>query len=166
MLEKKILEKLSELHALGVFVISWNSIFSWIGFRNTEAIYTLTDKEYVESYRGKTCSVTKLGLKMVAPVAPPTSNSEQLDRLRVFMGSSTDVLFTYLSDGLRHEHGQALKEMDGAYRRLLFAKDQLKSLGLLDVMNVKTVPRYSLLRLTDTAFPFGRPRCDVTTRRS
>lgn len=156
----KIISSLLELHAIGiskpariqVAMFAGYTCLSSTGF--AKAINRLKKIGYLTFPNSKCYALTTSGRESMPQVQAPHDNNEVHQRMRCLLDEKTAGIFTSLLDGSTHlrfeiasKNGYSNLSSTGYSK----AMSKLRGLSLIDY------PDKSSIKLTDIAFPFGRP---------
>jgi hypothetical protein len=163
--QQVIFGAMCELHCVGIQEIPVELIAMFAGYSNTRSatfakqLKDLESKAWIGKPKTAHFSLTEVGIKEMPPVDPPKSNEDVHERLLGILQKkvkTTDKLMSLwdlLRDGKEHDiKALAGKIGYGNSRSAGYASmiSTMQELGLAE----KTK---GSVRLTDVAFPFGRP---------
>ena len=162
--ESRILEKMAKRYSFGVIEVSKDEVLKFAGYsfatarRFIDATKSLQEKGHVEYLRSsKSYRLTEVGLQQVPSVQreKPKSNSDFHAQLKEdFESPKADQLLDMLADGRVHDRQTVCIALGYKYQTATaFAKSvkELNTLGFLEAAG------RGKFKLTDKAFPLGRP---------
>mmetsp|Transcript_18516 Transcript_18516/g.27983 ORF Transcript_18516/g.27983 Transcript_18516/m.27983 type:complete len:269 (+) Transcript_18516:436-1242(+) len=159
-IDYKIISSLLELHSIGILkpariqvaMFAGYTCLSSTGF--AKAIIRLKKIGYLTFPNSKCYALTTSGRKSLPQVQAPHDNDEVHQRMRCLLDEKTVGIFNSLLDGSTHLRFEIASK--NGYSNLS-STGYAKAMSKLRGLSLIVYPDKNSIKLTDIAFPFGRP---------
>lgn len=165
--DQKILIALKELFDLGITSPPRLQVALFSGYANVKsksfanALSKLSKTQGLIEYPdSKTVRLTQAGIVKAGSVTPPTSNAQVHEKIKNLLKGAETKVFNQLLDGRLHVREQVAADMGFSnVKSKSFANSlsKMSSLGFLEYVK-EHGSKKNMVRLTDIAFPLGRPQ--------
>ena len=163
--DQRIVVALKELYDLGIKAPPRLQVALFSGYANVKskgfanALSKLCKTQGLIEYPdSKSVRLTQAGITKAGSVTPPSSNEQVHEKIKNLLKGTETKIFDELVDGLSHIREQVAADVGYSnVKSKSFANSlsKMSSLGFLEY--VKSDSKKNLIRLTDIAFPLGRP---------
>jgi len=167
-IEQLILLSLKELLDLGIDAPPRLQVAVFSGYSNIQSkgfvkamkeLYKV--KGFIEYPDSKTVRLTQAGITNASSVASAASTNEQVQqRFKNMLKEKAPEVFEMLKDGRAHDHEQVAASVGYSCLQSKGFVKALKQMKGLNLIEYSKDGKKKLVRLTDLAFPFGRPAGD------
>lgn len=165
--EEKILGALKELLEIGITEPPRKQVALFAGYSNVaskgfaNALSKLSKTNlYIEYPDSKTVRLTAAGTVAAGSVSPPRSNAEVQEKIMTLLKPKEIDIFNLLIDGDAHDRkdiATSANYSNVASKGFANALSKLSTLEILEYPKDPNDSKKKLVRLTQLAFPFGRP---------
>lgn len=165
--EKVVLSTLKDLLELGIASPPRKEVAKFSGFSTVGSVgFVIAMRKLSEAHAfieypdSETVCLTRRGIAEIGPIVRPERNEEVHERIRKLFHPRDVKIFNQLLDGHFHVGHEVATEADYPSVHSIGyvnAVATMRTLGILEYSSNETDRQNKLLRLTDLAFPSGRP---------